>query len=89
MIRAIAAWGTELAWREQKKWEREFSRLQYQALSKATGAIQGTALWRGYLRIATRSGCIRQWTKGKKREYVEGETVIKRAMGWRRKAVAD
>ena len=32
-------------------------------------------------------GGIRQWTKDRKRDYVEGEAGIKRAMGWRRKAV--
>ena len=31
------------AWRGQKAWEKEFGRLQYQALRKATGAVQGTA----------------------------------------------
>ena len=36
-------------------------------------------------------GGIRQWTKDRnlKREYVEEETGIKRAMGWRRKAVTN
>ena len=43
MIRSIARWGGELGWRGQKAWEKEFSRLQYQALRKATGAVQGTA----------------------------------------------
>ena len=43
MIRSIATWGAELGWRGQTAWEREFSRLQYQALRKATGAVQGTA----------------------------------------------
>ena len=43
MIRSIATWGAELGWRGQKAWEKEFCRLQYQALRKATGAVQGTA----------------------------------------------
>ena len=38
-------------------------------------------------------GGIRQWTKNRKMEYVEdkadGEAVIKRAMGWERKAVTN
>ena len=41
MIRSIATWGAELGWRGQKAWEKEFSRLQYQALWKAIGAVQG------------------------------------------------
>ena len=43
MIRSIAMWGAELGWRGQKNWEKEFSRLQYQALRKATGAVLGMA----------------------------------------------
>ena len=43
MIRSIATWGTELGWRGQKSLEKEFSQLQYQALWKATGAVQGTS----------------------------------------------
>ena len=43
MIRSIATWGAELGWKGQKNWEKEFSRLQYQALRKATGAVQGPA----------------------------------------------
>ena len=43
MIRPIAMWGAELGWRGQENWEKEFSRLQYQALRKATGAVHGTA----------------------------------------------
>ena len=34
----------ELGWRGQKAWEKEFGRLQYQALQKATGTVQGTAI---------------------------------------------
>ena len=36
-------------------------------------------------------GGIRQWAKQRKREYIEGgeEKVIKRAMGWRRRAVTN
>ena len=40
MIRSIATWGAELGWRGQKAWGKE---LQYQALRKAAGAVQGTA----------------------------------------------
>ena len=43
MIRSIATWGAELGWRGQKAWEKEFSQLQYQALLKATGTVQGTS----------------------------------------------
>ena len=43
MIRSIAMWRAELGWRGQKNWEKKFSRLQYQALRKATGAVLGTA----------------------------------------------
>ena len=43
MIRSIATWGAELGWRGQRNWEKEFSRLQYQALQKATEAVLGTA----------------------------------------------
>ena len=43
MIRPIATWGAELGWRGQKAWEKDFSRLQYQALRKATGEVQGTS----------------------------------------------
>ena len=35
--------GAELGWRGQKNWKREFSRLQYQALRKATGTVQRTS----------------------------------------------
>ena len=42
MIQSIAAWGD--GWRGQKNWETEFSRLQYQALRKATGAVQETGM---------------------------------------------
>ena len=44
MIRSIATWGAELGWRGQKNWEKEFSRLQYQAIRKAGGAVQGTTM---------------------------------------------
>ena len=33
----------ELGWKGQKNWEREFSQVQYQALRKATGVVQGTS----------------------------------------------
>ena len=36
MIRSIATWRAELG---QKNWEKELSRLQYQALRKATDAV--------------------------------------------------
>ena len=32
-----------VAWRGQKKWKQEFNQLQYQALRKATGTVQGIA----------------------------------------------
>ena len=41
--RNIATWGAELGWGGRENWEREFSRLQYQALRKATGTVQGTS----------------------------------------------
>lgn len=44
MIRSIATWGAELGWRGQKAWEKEFSRLQYQALRKVMGAVKDTAI---------------------------------------------
>ena len=33
-----------MGWRGQKNWERESSRLQYQALRKVTGGVQGTSM---------------------------------------------
>ena len=33
-----------MGWRGQKTWQKEFARLQYQAVRKATGAVQGTAI---------------------------------------------
>ena len=44
MVRSIATRGAELGWRGQQAWEKEFSRLQYQALRKATSAVQDTAI---------------------------------------------
>ena len=44
MIRTIALWGSELGWSGQRDWEREFNRLQYQALRKATQAIKGSRM---------------------------------------------
>ena len=38
MIRVVALWGAELGRKGQKAWLKEFERLQYQALSKCTGA---------------------------------------------------
>ena len=46
MIRSIATWGAELGSRGQKAWEKESSRLQYQALRKAAGTVQGTSAGR-------------------------------------------
>ena len=43
IIWSIAMWEVELGWRGQSDWEREFGRLQYQALRKATGAVRGTS----------------------------------------------
>lgn len=42
MIRAVALWGMELAWRGQSNWEEEFEKLQYQALKKCVNAVQGS-----------------------------------------------
>ena len=39
MVRSIATWGAELGWRGQQAWKKEFSRLQYQALRRATGTV--------------------------------------------------
>ena len=39
MMRTVALWGAELAWKGQKDWKREIERLQYQALKKSTGAV--------------------------------------------------
>ena len=44
MIRVVAMWGAELRWRGQKSWRQEMERLQYQALKKATGAVQGSSM---------------------------------------------
>ncbi|KAF8467819.1 hypothetical protein BDZ91DRAFT_793483 [Kalaharituber pfeilii] len=38
---AVALWGSGIGWRGQRKWREEFERLQYQALRKCTGAVQG------------------------------------------------
>jgi len=42
MIRAVALWGAELGWRGQRDWEKEFERLQYQALKKCVNATHGS-----------------------------------------------
>ena len=42
MIRVMALWGAEIAWRGQKAWRKDFERLQYQALRTCTGAIIGS-----------------------------------------------
>jgi len=42
MIRAIALWGSELGWRGQRDWEKEFEHLQYQALKKGVNATHGS-----------------------------------------------
>jgi len=42
MIRAIALWGSELGWRGQRDWEKEFEHLQYQAMKKCVNATHGS-----------------------------------------------
>jgi len=44
MIRAIALWGSELEWRGQRDWEKEFEQLQYQALKKCVNMTPGSAI---------------------------------------------
>jgi len=44
MIRAMALWGSELGWREQRDWEKEFEQPQYQALKKCVNAIHGSKI---------------------------------------------
>ena len=41
MVRVVASWGAEVAWRSQKAWRADFERLQYQALRNCTSAIVG------------------------------------------------
>ena len=42
MIRAVALWEAELGWMEQRDWEEEFEKLQYQALKKCVNAMHGS-----------------------------------------------
>lgn len=42
MVRAVALWGMELAWRGQAAWEEEFEKLQYQALKKCVNVTHGS-----------------------------------------------
>jgi len=42
MIRAIPLWGSELGWRGQRGWEKEFEQLQYQALKKCVNTTHGS-----------------------------------------------
>ena len=44
MIRTVALWGAELGWKGQKDWKRGMERLQYQALKKSMGAVQGSSM---------------------------------------------
>jgi len=44
MIRAIALWGSELGWRGQRDWEKEFEQLQYQALKRCVNATHGSKI---------------------------------------------
>jgi len=44
MIRAIALWGSELGWRGQRDWEKDFEQLQYQALKKCVNATHGSKI---------------------------------------------
>ena len=43
MIRVVALWGAELGWKGHKSWQKEFERLQYQALRKCTGTTLGAS----------------------------------------------
>jgi len=42
IIRAIALWGSELGWRGQRDWEKEFEQLQSQVLKKCVNATHGS-----------------------------------------------
>jgi len=44
MIRAIVLWGSELGWRGQRDWEKDFKQLQYQALKKYVNVIHGSKI---------------------------------------------
>jgi len=44
MIRAIALWGSELGWRGQRDWGKEFEHLQYQALKKCVNVTHGSKI---------------------------------------------
>ena len=40
----VAMWRADLAWKRQRDWKREMERLQYQALKKSMGAVQGSSI---------------------------------------------
>ena len=42
MIRSVASWGVEVAWRWQREWREEMESLQYAALRKCIGAVLGS-----------------------------------------------
>ena len=44
MVKGRILWRAELGWKGQKDWRREMERLQYQALKKSTGAVQGSSM---------------------------------------------
>src|SRR5258706_13075130 len=44
MVRTVALWGADIGWKGQRDWKREMERLQYQALKKSTGAVQGGSM---------------------------------------------
>lgn len=44
MVPTVALWGAEIGWRGQQDFERKLGRLQYQALSKVTGAVTGASI---------------------------------------------
>ena len=43
MIRAVASWGVEIAWRGQKEWRQEMTLLQNAAMRKTLGAVKGSS----------------------------------------------
>jgi len=44
MIRTILLWASELEWRGQRDWQKEFKQLQYQALKKCVNATHGSKI---------------------------------------------
>ena len=40
----IATWIAKIGWRGQEQWRQELTKLQYEALRKATGAITGARM---------------------------------------------